>query len=85
MIQAGTGISIISVNGKQQSVPTRDLLWGGNGKPVLAVVTEKKNILLRNAEGKRAGTVPSCTILPVLEERGELLYVQYGDQRGYVR
>ena len=85
MIQAGAGISIISVNGKQQSVPTRDLLWGGNGKPVLAVVTEKKNILLRNAEGKRAGTVPSCTILPVLEERGEMLYVQYGGQRGYVR
>lgn len=85
LIQIGTGMSVISVNGRKQSVPTRELFWGEGEKPLLAVVTEKKNILLRNAEGKRAGTIPPCTILPVLKEEEDAFYVQYGDLRGYVR
>ena len=83
-VDIGIGESVISVNGKESTVPTRDLRWNGEDSPKLAVVTSKKNIQLKNAEGKRAGTVSSCAVMPLLREEEDRLYVLSGDRRGYI-
>ena len=84
-VSIGIGDSVIEINGKEQTVPTRELRWGGDDLPKLAAVTSKKNILLKNAEGKRIGTVASCAVLPLLAEEEDRLYVMDGDTRGYIK
>ena len=83
-VDIGIGESVISVNGKESTVPTRELRWNGEESPKLAVVTSKKNIQIRNAEGKRAGTAASCAVMPLLREEEDRLYVISGEKRGYI-
>ena len=83
-VRIGIGDSDIAINGKESTVPTRELRWGDGETPRLAAVTEKKNIRLQNAEGKRIGTVPPCVILPVLREEDDRVLVLYDENRGYV-
>ncbi len=84
-VSIGIGDSVIEINGREMTVPTRELRWNGEDIPKFAAVTSKKNILLKNAEGKRIGTVASCAVLPLLAEEEDRLYVMDGDQRGYIR
>ena len=83
--QLGSGESEISVNGTQMTVPTRDLSWGEDGKPRLAVVTSKKAVRLLNEAGKRIATVGGRTVIPVLREEEDRILVMDGDQRGYLK
>ncbi|MBO4292176.1 MAG: SH3 domain-containing protein, partial [Lachnospiraceae bacterium] len=84
-VSIGIGESTFSVNGKETRAATRMLIWGDNESHQLAVVTEKKNIRLYNDEGKRIGSVSSCRILPVLHAEGDRIYVQDGENRGFVK
>ena len=84
-VEIGIGESVIQVNGKELTVPTRELRWNGEEMPKLAVVTNKRNVLLRDADGKRMGTVPSCSVLPLLREEEDRLYVVYGEKRGFLK
>ncbi|MBQ9210073.1 MAG: hypothetical protein IJ153_00090 [Clostridia bacterium] len=84
MVTLSSGESEITVNKKNQVVPTRELSWGDEGTPRLAVVNQKKAIRLLNAAGKRIATIPSCSVIPVLREEEEQVYVMYNGQRGYV-
>lgn len=80
----GIGESTITVNNQEMKVATRELSWGAEDRPVLAVVTEKKDIRLNDADGKRIGRVASCRILPVLREEVERLLVEMDGTRGYI-
>lgn len=83
--EIGIGESRITVNGKEMTVPTRTLTWGETQSGSLAVVTEKKNIRLNSAEGKRIGAIAPGQILPVIREEEDRLMVIYKDDRGYVQ
>ncbi|MBR2663811.1 MAG: hypothetical protein IKE25_08865 [Clostridia bacterium] len=84
-VEIGIGESRISINGKEQTVATRELQWGSAGQPKLAVVTEKKNIKMVNADGKRIGTIAPCRVLPVLAEEDGRVYIIDGETRGYLK
>ena len=84
-VSFSSGESEIQINGSSQTVLTRDLSWGTEGKPRLAVVTQKKSVKLLNEAGKRIANVPSCTVLPVLQEEEDRVLAIYGEQRGYLK
>ena len=84
MVSLGSGECEISVNKLTERVLTRDLAWGETGQPLLAQVSRKKAVRLNSGEGKRLGTIPTCTLIPVLREEEEAFYVIWKDQRGYV-
>ena len=84
-VTIGGGESRITINGKEQTVATRELQWGEGDVPRLAVVKEKKDIKMLDADGKRIGTVKPCRILPVLREETDRVYVIDGEKRGYLK
>ena len=79
-----SGESEILVNGKSLTVPTRSLSWGAGDGAKLAAVSKKKAVRLYNEAGKRIGSVPSCTVLPVLRTEEKRCLVVYGETRGYL-
>lgn len=85
MVNLTSGESEISVNGKTQTVPTRDLIWGEEAKNRLAAVSQKKAVKLLNSAGKRIASIPAGSVMPVLREDEDLIYVLWQDQRGYVK
>ncbi|MBQ3704835.1 MAG: hypothetical protein II888_00100 [Clostridia bacterium] len=85
LVNLTSGESEITVNGQAQKVLTRDLIWGDEGKPRLAAVIQKKAVRLLNEEGKRIGSVPRCSLVPVLREEEDRVYVMYEEHRGYLR
>ena len=84
MVWPGAGNCVLSVDGAEVTVRTRELSWGVDGKPRLALVPGRKSIRLLDGEGKRIGSVPRRTVLPVLEENEDRLLVMYGEKRGWV-
>ena len=80
-----SGESEILVNRKARTVATRELSWGDTGKPRLASVIQKKSVRLMNEAGKKIGSVPRCTVVPVLREEEDRVCVIYDEQRGYLQ
>ena len=79
----GSGESVITVNDEKKTVVTRELSWGEEGQPRLAVVNGNKAIRMVNSEGKRIGNIPAHSVVPVLGENEDQVYVLYGENRGY--
>ena len=84
MVQLGSGECEIKVNDTRMTVPTRELIWGDGEKPMLALVPTRKAVRLLNGAGKRIATIPGRTVVPVLREEEDRVYVLAEEQRGYV-
>ncbi len=84
MISFSSGECEIKVNDTRMTVPTRELIWGDGEKPMLALVPTRKAVRLLNDAGKRIATIPGRTVVPVLREEEDRVYVLAEEQRGYV-
>ena len=79
-----SGESEVSVNGEIRTVATRDLIWGTDGRPRMAVVKGNKTVRLTDAEGRRIASLPPNKVLPALETDEDRVLVIYKEERGYL-
>ena len=85
LISLGTGQSTILAGGEKLTLPTRELKWGLDSEPKMAIAKDNKSITMWNAENKRIATIPAYTLIPVLKMETERACIVYRNNRGYIK
>ena len=81
----GTASSTVVQHGKEQEVPTAELIWNQDGSAQqIAWIQKKSGARLLNESGKRIDTVPACALLPVFEVQEGRILVIYDENRGTI-
>ena len=82
----GASLSAILQDGEKLTVPTSELSWAfsGSDSPSVAVVSKKKNVALKDANGKKTGTLPPCAIVLVMKQLENSALIRTSDRSGYV-